>query len=133
MTPNRMEAFALAGAYLRGTVVPVSQDAPLLAVGATLMSSWRPDMLLVTLGPDGMALFQHGQPVHHEPTVAREVFDVSGAGDTVIAAFTAAHRAGLTPHQAMVFSNHAAGVVVGKIGTVPIEPADLLASFPDTP
>jgi D-beta-D-heptose 7-phosphate kinase/D-beta-D-heptose 1-phosphate adenosyltransferase len=62
--------------------------------------------------------------VHHVPTVA-----VSGAGDTVIAAFTAAHLAGLGAHDAMVFSNHAAGVVVGKVGTVPIEPADLLDTF----
>jgi len=129
MTPNRMEAFALAGAYLQRTVLPVAQDAPLLSVGRTLMSTWRPDMLLVTLGAEGMALFHGDHPVHHVPTVAREVFDVSGAGDTVIAAFTAAHLAGLGAHDAMVFANHAAGVVVGKVGTVPIEPADLLATF----
>jgi D-beta-D-heptose 7-phosphate kinase/D-beta-D-heptose 1-phosphate adenosyltransferase len=131
MTPNRMEAFALAGAYLKRTILPITDDAPLLSVGHTLMSTWRPDMLLVTLGAEGMALFHGDAPVHHVPTVAREVFDVSGAGDTVIAAFTAAHLAGLPAHEAMVFANHAAGVVVGKVGTVPIEPADLLATFPE--
>ena len=129
MTPNRAEAFALANVYHKSTVLPVTNDLPLAEVGSRLLATWQPEMLLVTLGAEGMAMIQPGQPIHHVPTVAREVFDVSGAGDTVIAAFTAAHLAGLGAHDAMVFANHAAGVVVGKVGTVPIEPADLLATF----
>ena len=63
------------------------------------------------------------------PTVAREVYDVSGAGDTVIASFTAAIAAGASPLEAAIFSNHAAGVVVGKMGTAVVTPKELAASF----
>ncbi len=63
------------------------------------------------------------------PTLAREVFDVSGAGDTVIAAFTLAIVAGASPLEAAIFSNHAAGIVVGKLGTATVTPKELLESF----
>lgn len=131
MTPNRSEAFALTGAYYRSTVLPVTEDTPLLAVGSDLLQSWQAQMLLITLGAAGMTLFQRDEPVHHEPTVAREVFDVSGAGDTVIAAFCTGLLGGLSPHEAMVFANHAGGVVVGRVGTVPVDRAALIASFPE--
>jgi len=61
--------------------------------------------------------------------VAQEVFDVSGAGDTVIATFTLAIAAGASPLEAAIISNHAAGIVVGKVGTATVTPAELLASF----
>jgi D-beta-D-heptose 7-phosphate kinase/D-beta-D-heptose 1-phosphate adenosyltransferase len=77
-----------------------------------------------------MLLCQRDVSPIHIPTVAREVFDVSGAGDTVIAAFTLAICAGASPVEAAVFSNHAAGVVVGKRGTATVTPKELLASFP---
>lgn len=128
-TPNRSEAFALTGTYPRPITQPVVEDELLLDVGAALTAMWQPDMLLITLGADGVVLFQDDQPIHHVPTVAREVFDVSGAGDTVIASFTGGLVAGLTPHEAIVFSNHAAGVVVAKVGTAPVDPELLLASF----
>jgi len=83
----------------------------------------------VTLGELGMLLCRRDQPPFHVPTVAREVFDVSGAGDTVIAAFTLAIAAGASPIEATVFSNHAAGVVVGKRGTATVSPAELAATF----
>jgi D-beta-D-heptose 7-phosphate kinase/D-beta-D-heptose 1-phosphate adenosyltransferase len=67
--------------------------------------------------------------VHHIPTVAQEVFDVSGAGDTVIASFTLAIAAGASPLEAAMLSNHAAGAVVGKVGTATVTPAELLKSF----
>jgi D-beta-D-heptose 7-phosphate kinase/D-beta-D-heptose 1-phosphate adenosyltransferase len=76
-----------------------------------------------------MLLCQRGQKAFHIPTVAQEVFDVSGAGDTVIATFTAAIAAGASPLEAAIVSNHAAGIVVGKIGTATVTPAELLASF----
>jgi len=85
--------------------------------------------LLITLGEQGMLLCQRGQPPFHIPTVAREVFDVSGAGDTVIASFTLAIAAGASPVEAAIFSNHAGGVVVGKLGTATVSPEELLASF----
>ncbi|HEU0040245.1 MAG TPA: PfkB family carbohydrate kinase, partial [Verrucomicrobiae bacterium] len=65
----------------------------------------------------------------HIPTVAQEVFDVSGAGDTVIATFTLAIAAGASPVEAAILSNHAASIVVGKIGTATASPGELLASF----
>ena len=129
MTPNRAEAFGLAGAYYRSGTHPISADQPLLEVSQKLCRDWRVEQLLVTLGADGMALFMENRPVLHIPTKAREVFDVSGAGDTVIATFTLALLAGATPGEAAQIANHAAGVVVGKVGTVPITAPELLVSL----
>ena len=129
MTPNRAEAFGLAGAYYRNGVQPISADQPLLDVSRKLRQGWQVEQLLVTLGADGMALFMENKPVLHIPTKAREVFDVSGAGDTVIATFTLALLAGATPGEAAQIANHAAGVVVGKVGTVPITAPELLAAL----
>ena len=89
----------------------------------------RPAVLLITLGELGMLLCQRGQKPFHIPTVAQEVFDVSGAGDTVIATFTLAVAAGASPLEAAILSNHAAGIVVGKIGTATTTPEELLKSF----
>lgn len=129
MTPNRSEAFALAGAYLVGGVDDVLEDAPLLGVVARLEELWAPEYLLVTLGPRGMALFKEGTPALHVPTKAREVFDVSGAGDTVIATCALALCAGASPEEAAIMANHGAGVVVGKVGTAPVYPEELIESF----
>ena len=93
--------------------------------------SLQPALLLVTLGELGMLLCQRGQKPFHIPTVAQEVFDVSGAGDTVIATFTLAIAAGASPLEAAIISNHAAGIVVGKVGTAVTTPAELLSSFKD--
>jgi D-beta-D-heptose 7-phosphate kinase/D-beta-D-heptose 1-phosphate adenosyltransferase len=76
-----------------------------------------------------MLLCRRGEKHFHIPTVAREVFDVSGAGDTVIASFTMAIAAGASPVEAAIISNHCAGVVVGKLGTATLTQAELLASF----
>ncbi len=73
-----------------------------------------------------MMLCQKGQAPFHIPTVAQEVFDVSGAGDTVIASFTLAIAAGASPIEAALFSNYAAGIVVGKIGTASCSPQELV-------
>lgn len=75
------------------------------------------DSILVTLGEHGMRLFQKGNKSIHIPTVAQEVFDVSGAGDTVIGAFTLAICSGATKLEAAYIANYAAGIVVGKVGT----------------
>ena len=86
-------------------------------------------LLLVTLSEQGMLLGQRGVKPVVIPTVAQEVYDVSGAGDTVIASFTLAIAAGASPLEAAIFSNHAAGVVVGKIGTATVTPQEILGSF----
>ena len=129
ITPNRKEAFELAGiADGRRDINPL-QDTALLAVAEQLLTGLQPAVLLITLGDRGMLLCQRGCEPFHIPTVAQEVFDVSGAGDTVIASFTLAIVAGASPLEAAIFSNHAAGVVVGKVGTATVTPAELLASF----
>ena len=105
------------------------EDAHLLEAANKLLRELQPALLLVTLGDQGMLLCQRDHKPFHIPTVAQEVFDVSGAGDTVIASFTMAIVAGATPLEAAILSNHAAGVVVGKIGTATVTPGELLASF----
>lgn len=130
MTPNRMEAFGLAGVYIRKEDgAPVKCDEQLQEVARKLKETWAPEYLLITLGAQGMALFEKKGGFFAIPTIAREVFDVSGAGDTVIAAFTLALLGGATAAEAAEIANHAAGVVVGKIGTVTVTIEELFESF----
>ncbi|MDZ4199370.1 MAG: PfkB family carbohydrate kinase [Kiritimatiellia bacterium] len=126
-TPNRREAFARAGRPDHGPGANPLKDEPLLEVGRRLMTLWRPEHLLITLGPMGMLLMTEGRSPHHVPTRAREVFDVSGAGDTVIAVVTLALAAGASGMEAAEIANFAAGVVVGKLGTATCSPDELLA------
>jgi D-glycero-beta-D-manno-heptose-7-phosphate kinase len=129
ITPNRKEAFELAGLPDETRQNNPMADTNLLRVADRLLHELRPAVLLITLGELGMLLCRHGQKPFHIPTVAQEVFDVSGAGDTVIATFTLAIAAGASPLEAAIISNHAAGIVVGKTGTATVTPAELLASF----
>ena len=128
--PNRAEAFASAGLPATEPVDPPTDDPALLAVGRVLSEKWDTDNLLITLGEHGVLLFRHDAAPYHAPTRAREVFDVSGAGDTVIALFTLALSAGASPAEAAEIANHASGIVVGKLGTATVTPGELLASFP---
>ena len=127
--PNRSEAFAMAGKFAKDGSVPVDEDEDLKAVAATLMAEWEPVYLLISLAAQGMALFRKGTPMVVIPTRAREVFDVSGAGDTVISAFTLALTAGASCIEAAEIANHAAGIVVGKVGTVTVSADELKESF----
>jgi D-beta-D-heptose 7-phosphate kinase/D-beta-D-heptose 1-phosphate adenosyltransferase len=129
LTPNRAEAFALAGRYFEDTILPIEDDQALLDVVAKIHSEWAPHHLLITLGGHGMALFDQGEPSLHIPTRAQEVFDVSGAGDTVIASYMLSLLGGATPEEAAVISNHAAGVVVGKVGTAPATAEEILETY----
>ena len=129
VTPNRKEAFALAGVLDNQSTSNPLDNSELLRSSEILLDKLRSALLLITLGDQGMLLCRQGQEPFHIPTVAQEVFDVSGAGDTVIATFTLAVAAGASPIEAAIFSNHAAGVVVGKIGTAKVSPDELLASF----
>lgn len=127
--PNRHEAFAAAGLPWSEPSAPPLEDKQLLRVGESLLAKWDADQLLVTLSELGMMLFTKDGRRHHTPTRAREVFDVSGAGDTAIALYTLALCAGATPVEAAEIANHASGVVVGKLGTATLTPDELLASF----
>lgn len=129
ITPNRKEAFELANMSDDTRNPNPLADKNLMLVAEILLESLRPALLLVTLGELGMLLCQRGQKPFHIPTIAQEVFDVSGAGDTVIASFTLAIAAGASPVEAAIFSNHTAGIVVGKVGTAVASPEELFASF----
>jgi D-glycero-beta-D-manno-heptose-7-phosphate kinase len=124
ITPNRHEALQLAGLpepeY--GTAYPLDE------VCARIFEKYAPKLLVVTLGAEGMALSSKGKVDHLLPTFAREVFDVSGAGDTVIATLTAALAAGATAREAASFANTAAGIVVSKMGTAVPTPAEILSA-----
>ena len=129
ITPNRKEAFELAAIKDETRHANPLEDKNLMLVAERLLNELRPALLLITLGDLGMLLCQRGAKPFHIPTVAQEVFDVSGAGDTVIASFTLAIAAGASPVEAAIISNYAAGVVVGKVGTATVTPEELLASF----
>jgi D-glycero-beta-D-manno-heptose-7-phosphate kinase len=127
--PNRSEAFAAAGVPLSTPVHPVENDTALLKVGEILLDRWKAGALLITLSEQGMMLFRKGCPPYHTPTKAREIFDVSGAGDTSISLYTLGIAAGATPEEAAELANHAAGVVVGKLGTATCTRKELEQSF----
>ncbi len=129
--PNRLEAFAAAGVADHLLPGPPDQNEELLQVGQILMAKWDTPKILITLGEQGMLLFQRDTAPHHIPTRAREVFDVSGAGDTAIALLTLALAAGHDAISAAEIANRASGVVVGKLGTARLTPAELLAAFAD--
>ena len=107
--------------------VPVSGYATDLLIGAGCVASVQTSA--VTLGEAGMLLLEEGQKPYHTPTRAQEVFDVSGAGDTAIAAFTLALAAGANGIEAAEIANHAAGVVVAKLGTATLTVEELRAMF----
>ncbi len=129
ITPNRKEAFELAGIDDGQRGRHPLEDKNLMQVVKVLQRKLKPALLLITLGDQGMLLCHPGEKPFHIPTTALEVYDVSGAGDTVIASFTLAIVGGASPFEAAVFSNHAGGVVVGKVGTATCTPKELLASF----
>ncbi len=129
ITPNRKEAFELSGLPDETREADPLRDLNLTRTAGRILNDLSPALLLITLGELGMLLCRRGAKPVHIPTVAQEVFDVSGAGDTVIASFTLAVAAGASPLEAAILSNHAAGVVVGKVGTAVVAPDELLASF----
>ena len=121
MTPNRHEALEMAGLAEPCPGEPY----PLEETCRRIHEKEGPDLLVITLGADGLAICGEGRVEKVMPTQAREVFDVSGAGDTVIATLTAALAAGAKPAEAAHLANVAAGVVVAKIGTATVSPSEL--------
>lgn len=121
--PNRREAFQAAE-------LPYSdEETDAIEAANRLLAKWGTEMLLLTLGEDGMLLCKPNEAPYHTPTRAKEVFDVSGAGDTAIAAFTLALASGADGLEAAELANHASGIVVGKLGTATTNAEELLASF----
>jgi len=121
VTPNQLEAEQATGR-------PIRTADDLRAAGRRLLSLLGCRAALITRGEHGMSLFERGRPAVHIPTAAREVFDVTGAGDTVIATLALALSAGAGFAEAAALANHAAGVVVGKLGTAQATPGELLAA-----
>ena len=121
ITPNLIEA-----SY--GSGVEIKDEKSLIRAGRTLMKKLSCGAVLITRGEEGMSLFEKGG-ITHIPTVARHVYDVTGAGDTVIATFTLAYASGASMQEAAVIANHAAGIVVGEVGTAVVTREKLLESL----
>lgn len=109
ITPNVIEASIASG-------IEIKDEKTLIKAGKAFLKKISCDAVLITRGEFGMSLFRR-EKVIHIPTVARHIYDVTGAGDTVIAAFTLAYAAGARMEEAAVIANHAAGIVVGEVGT----------------
>lgn len=127
-TPNLREAYAAAG--LHDMEAKACDSGPVIDRLATqLLRRWNADVVIITLGAEGMFIAGKDTPAHVIPTKAREVYDVSGAGDTVVAAAMLSVAAGASYTEAAAVANSAAGVVVGKLGTAVCSQAELLASL----
>jgi D-beta-D-heptose 7-phosphate kinase / D-beta-D-heptose 1-phosphate adenosyltransferase len=121
LTPNLSEFEAVVGRC--------ADDETLVARGRQLIEDFNLQALLVTRSEKGMTLIERDQDAFHLPTRAREVFDVTGAGDTVISVLAAALAAGKSLQQATVLANTAAGIVVGKLGTATVSTEELRAEL----
>lgn len=109
LTPNNAEASRAVG-------FEIKDKATLKKAGLALLKKLKAEIVIITLGEDGMMVFEHGKPGKKIDTIAQEVFDVSGAGDTVIGSYTLSLASGANPIQAAHIANCAAGIVVGKVG-----------------
>ncbi len=127
LTPNKREAEGLAN-------LKITDKKSLLEAGKRIMKSTQAQSLVITLGKEGMVIFTHEMlgkkdPLMHIPTFAREVYDVSGAGDTVISVLALALSAGTRLDHAAYASNLAAGVEVSKRGTATVSPDEIMKAF----
>ncbi|MCG6920583.1 MAG: D-glycero-beta-D-manno-heptose-7-phosphate kinase [Acidobacteria bacterium] len=122
VTPNQIEAEQATG-------LPVRDEDDLVIAGRRILSLLGCRAALVTRGEHGMSLFERRRKPVHVPSATREVFDVTGAGDSVIATMALAVAAGATLPEAAALANCAAGVVVGKVGTAPATPDEVVAAL----
>jgi D-beta-D-heptose 7-phosphate kinase/D-beta-D-heptose 1-phosphate adenosyltransferase len=126
ITPNNQEAAEAAG-------VSIEDEKSLVEAGRKILGAIDARAVLITRGEEGMTLFngadKYNALVTHIPTVAREVYDVTGAGDTVIATLALALASGASFEEAAILANHGAGVVVGKLGTASVTCGELLATI----
>ena len=121
ITPNEKEASA-------GSGIKIATDKDVDKAGWSLLKKLKCEGVLITLGEKGMKLFKSGH-ITHIPTVAQEVFDVSGAGDTVISVFTLALSCGVKMENAAKIANLAAGIVVGKVGVAIVTGDEILGAL----
>ncbi len=122
ITPNIQEASF-------GSGINIVDEQSLVNAGKNLLKKLRCSAILITRGSEGMTLFEKSGKVTHIPTYAKEVYDVTGAGDTVIASFSLCHSAGAVLADSARFANHAAGIVVGETGTAVVTPEEIMASI----
>lgn len=118
ITPNNDEASQASG-------IDIEDNTSLLRAGEVLLNKLGSEAILITRGEHGMSLFENNGGITHIPTVAKEVYDVSGAGDTVIGSVALSIASGASFKEAAVISNFAAGIVVGKVGTATVTPKEL--------
>ena len=122
MKPNKEEAG-------QATQLDIVNDATLQQAGTQLLDLWDAEAVLVSRGEEGMSLFQPDRRATHFSTTAREVFDVTGAGDTVVAVCALALGTGAGLEATTILANHAAGIVVGKVGTATVNREELKAAL----
>src|SRR5574341_629750 len=127
ITPNHHEAGFVSGRKIK-------DDKTLEAVGWWILKKLQTDSVLITRGEKGMSLFERGKApransLAHFPTVARKVFDVTGSGDTVISTLVSCYTAGATLKEAAAIANHAAGIVVGELGTAQVTKKQIWEDF----
>jgi D-glycero-beta-D-manno-heptose-7-phosphate kinase len=118
ITPNHHEAGAFCG-------MAILDDDSLIQAGKQILRGLKCRSVLITQGKDGMTLFERNGEISHIPTMARKVFDVTGAGDTVISTFSLGLASGMDLKSAAVMSNLAAGIVVGEVGTSTVKAEEL--------
>jgi D-beta-D-heptose 7-phosphate kinase/D-beta-D-heptose 1-phosphate adenosyltransferase len=122
VTPNKKEA---GGFYNRR----IRSERDLEEVGRSLLSDLEAEAVLVTRGEEGMTLFRRNHETRHFPTSASEVYDVTGAGDTVISLLAAALAAGASMYQAIELANAAAGIVIRELGTAVVSSREIIDVF----
>lgn len=122
ITPNQKEAEEACG-------FEIDSDKTLIKAGKYLLKKYDTDAILITRGELGMSLFQKDGTIKHIPTIAKEVFDVTGAGDTVISTLSLSLAVKANWTDACIISNHAAGIVVGKLGTATASKQELIDSI----
>jgi D-beta-D-heptose 7-phosphate kinase/D-beta-D-heptose 1-phosphate adenosyltransferase len=113
VTPNKHEASEAAG-------IAIHDERTLRAAGSKLLRMWRAQAVMITRGPEGVSLFRARSTVRHFPTEAREIFDVTGAGDTVVAVCALALACGASYEETALLANLAAGLVGDEVGTVAV-------------
>jgi D-beta-D-heptose 7-phosphate kinase/D-beta-D-heptose 1-phosphate adenosyltransferase len=123
ITPNHLEAESVVHHACRS-------DKEVEKAGNTILSKISATYLILKRGEQGLSVFERGKKALHVPTLAHEVYDVTGAGDTVIAVSSLALLAGATIQEAAMLANIAAGIVVGKLGTAALTSAELIAALP---
>ncbi|BAI80005.1 ADP-heptose synthase [Deferribacter desulfuricans SSM1] len=123
LTPNNKEAST-------ATNIKITDEESLTKCGKHILEKLKSKSLVITRGEEGMTIFTE-ENITHIPAVAKEVFDVTGAGDTVISVFTSALAVGASYTDAAIIANAAAGIVVGKVGTATTDRDELLKQIPN--